>query len=79
MEPLSAISLEALRLLFTGDAALWSIIAVSFSVSGTAIVIATPLALVLAFSLAYLRFPGRRALITLSPTPCCPCPPWWLA
>jgi len=68
MEPLSAISLEALRLLFTGDAALWSIIAVSFSVSGTAILIATPLALVLAFSLAYLRFPGRRALITLANT-----------
>jgi tungstate transport system permease protein len=68
MEPLSAISLEALRLLFTGDAALWSIIAVSFSVSGSAILIATPLALLLAFSLAYLRFPGRRALITLSNT-----------
>lgn len=68
MESLSAISLDALRLLFTGDADLWSIIAVSLSVSGSAILIATPLALLVAFGLAYLHFPGRRVLITVSNT-----------
>lgn len=68
MESLSGISLEALRLLFTGDAALWEIIGVSFSVSGRAILIATPLALAISFCLAYLHFPGRRALVTLSNT-----------
>lgn len=68
MDSLSTTTLEALRLLFTGDAALWSIIAVSFSVSGKAILIATPLALGLAFCLAYLSFPGRRLLVAVANT-----------
>lgn len=68
MDSLTATTLEALRLLVSGDTALWSIIAVSFQVSGMAIVIAIPLALLSAFCLAYLRFPGRRLLIMLSNT-----------
>lgn len=64
MSELSLASREALELLFSGDAVLWSIIGVSFSVSLRAIAIATPLALVMAFTLAYVSFPGRRALVT---------------
>lgn len=64
MNELSLASREALILLFSGDALLWSIIGVSFSVSLRAIAIATPLALTIAFVLAYLRFPGRRILVT---------------
>jgi len=56
---------NALHLLFTGDAALWSIIGVSFSVSLNAILIAVPVAAVLAFLLAYARFPGRQPLISM--------------
>ncbi|MCB1748078.1 MAG: ABC transporter permease [Gammaproteobacteria bacterium] len=55
---------QALHLLLSGDTVLWSIIGVSFSVSLRAIAIATPLALAAAFVLAYLRFPGRRILVT---------------
>lgn len=63
MEGLKSAIWEALALLFSGDPALWSIVAVSFSVSLRAILIATPPALMLAFALAHLRFPGRQALI----------------
>ncbi len=55
---------EALYLLTGGDPVIWSIIAVSFSVSLRAIAIAVPAALLLAFLLAYFRFPGRRILVT---------------
>ncbi|MGE0485831.1 MAG: ABC transporter permease [Gammaproteobacteria bacterium] len=55
---------QAMHLLFSGDATLWSIIGVSFSVSLRAIAIAIPLALAAAFVLAYARFPGRRLLVT---------------
>lgn len=64
MNELSEASHQALQLLASGDAVLWSIIGVSFSVSLRAIAIATPLALLGAFALAYLRFPGRRVLVT---------------
>lgn len=57
-------SRQAVSLLFAGDPELWTIIGISFSVSLRAILIAAPFALVLAFVLAHLRFPGRRLLIS---------------
>jgi len=60
------IFLQALSLLFSGDAQLWEIIATSFAVSGQAVLLITPPALLLAFGLAYGRFPGRQLLIALS-------------
>jgi len=57
-------SRQALGLLFSGDPALWSIVSISFSVSLRAVLIATPVAFLLAFLLAHARFPGRRVLIS---------------
>lgn len=68
MDDLSHASLEALRLLFTGDKELWTIISISFGVSLKAMVITIPPALALAFVLAHTRFPGHRALLTLFQT-----------
>ncbi|MBT8447274.1 MAG: ABC transporter permease, partial [Gammaproteobacteria bacterium] len=65
MAELGDACLEALRLLFTGDAALWEIIGISFSVSLRAVLLAAPLAVSCGFLLAYFRFPGRRAAIAL--------------
>jgi tungstate transport system permease protein len=64
MESLGGATREAVRLLFTGDAELWSIVAVSFSVSLRAILVAAPVALLVAYVLAHTRFPGRRALVS---------------
>jgi tungstate transport system permease protein len=63
MEHLSQAFIKAFDLLFSGDRELWIIIATSFSVSVRAIVIATPLAMVMAFVLAMTSFPGQRPLI----------------
>lgn len=65
MESMSipAATLHALQLLFSGDPALWLIIWTSFSVSLRAVAVSTPLAVVLAFLLAYARFPGRAVLV----------------
>ena len=63
MESLSASTAESFRLLFSGDAALWVIIFTSFSVSVRAILIAAPLAFVVAFLMAHLRYRGRRTMI----------------
>lgn len=65
MESLGEATTRALLLLFSGDSELWQIIGISFKVSSTAILIATPPAIVTAFALAYLRFPARRLLISL--------------
>ena len=59
---------EAFFLLFTGNPELWTIIGISFQVSITAMLIATPPAILTAFALAYGRFPGRRLLISLFST-----------
>jgi len=59
---------EALGLLLSGDRALWEIVGVSFSVSLRAILIATPPALVVAYLLAWHRFPGQRLLVSLFET-----------
>lgn len=68
MDSLGNATLNALFLLVSGDAELWKIVAISFQVSITAIVIATPPALLTAFVLAYGKFPGRRVLISLFST-----------
>lgn len=68
METLANATANALFLLISGDAELWQIVAISFQVSVTAILIATPPALLTAFVLAYGRFPGRRMLISLFST-----------
>jgi len=60
-----SVTLDAIHLLFSGDAELWTIIGVSFQVSSTAIFISVPPALVCAFILAYADFPGRRLLISI--------------
>lgn len=64
MEILTA-TVEALRLLLAGDAELWEIIGISLTVSGAALLVATPPALLLAQALAYGDFAGRRPLIAL--------------
>jgi tungstate transport system permease protein len=56
---------HALLLLLSGDPALWHIISISFSVSVQAILYTVPAALLLAFALAHLNFPGRRFLVSL--------------
>jgi len=55
---------QALTLLVSGDAGLWKIVGISFTVSLRAILFTTPIALVVAFLLAYLRFPGRQLLLS---------------
>jgi tungstate transport system permease protein len=64
MESLSDATLEALRLLVTGDSTIWGIIGISFQVSTIAIIYAVPPALLTAFILAHTRFPGRKWLIS---------------
>ncbi len=64
MSELLEASRQAIYLLFSGDPALWSIVTISFSVSLKAIVLTTPVALLLAFALAYARFFGQRVLIS---------------
>ncbi|MGB1111258.1 MAG: ABC transporter permease, partial [Gammaproteobacteria bacterium] len=56
---------QALALLLSGDGDLWEIVGISFQVSLTALLIASPVALVIAVTLTFGRFPGRRLLITL--------------
>ncbi|MCI0399828.1 MAG: ABC transporter permease [Gammaproteobacteria bacterium] len=68
MNTLAQTTENALILLFTGDPELWNIIAISFSVSLRAMLFATPVALVLAFLLAYGRIPGRRIVISIMHT-----------
>lgn len=56
---------EAFALLFSGDAELWRIIFISLRVSLTALLIATPFAILLGYALATFRFPTRRALVVV--------------
>lgn len=65
MHSLSDSIFEALKLLFNGNTELWTIIAISFQISTTAILIAALPALVLGFALAYADFFGRRLIISL--------------
>ena len=56
---------KALELLFSGDVDLWSIVILSFSVSLKAVFISTPLAILLAFTLNYVKFPGTKIILTI--------------
>lgn len=68
MEGLAHSTGTAFRLLLSGDADLWTTIGISFRVSFSAILYATPVALLTAFLLVYVRFPGRRLMVTLFET-----------
>ncbi len=65
MDELTTASIQALKLLFSGDIETWRIIGVSFTVSLKAILIATFPALAIAFILSYYTFLGRRLVIAL--------------
>ena len=65
MEEITSATLQALKLLVSGDIEIWRIIGVSFTVSIKAILIAAFPALAIAFVLAYYSFPGRRLVIAL--------------
>ncbi len=68
MQSLEQATIEAFRLLFSGNTELWTIIGISFQVSLTAMLIATPPAILIAFTLAYGHFPGRQFLISFFST-----------
>ena len=68
MDVLIASTLEAFSLLFSGNTEIWEIIGISFRVSSSAILLAIPPALIIAFVLAYGNFFGRRFLISLFST-----------
>ncbi len=65
MQPLTNATFEAMQLLFRGNPELWEIIGISFRVSLSAVAMAIPLAILTAFLLAHLQFPGRRLLVSL--------------
>ena len=65
MDSIGQVTLEALRLVFTGDPAVWEIIGISFKTTAIALGISLLPALGLAFALAHLNFPGRRLLVAL--------------
>lgn len=63
MESLASTTLDAITLLLSGNAEIWTIIGISFQISTTAILIAMVPAVLLGFLLAYYAFPGRRFLV----------------
>ena len=65
MDSISSASLNAIYLLFSCDIELWQIIGISFSVSLRALLFAAPIAILIAFAMAYHRFTGRRVIIYL--------------
>ncbi len=65
MGSLAEATRHALALLLSGDPDLWRIVGVSFRVSLTALIVATPPALLIAAGLAFSHFPGRRLLVSL--------------
>lgn len=68
MQDIWGFTLEALALIFSGDKELWEIISTSLQVSTTAILLATFPCIVLAFTLSYFDFPGRRIIISIFST-----------
>lgn len=58
-------TLEALRLLVTFDAGLWSVVGTSLSIALAALAAAVPAAIGLAYLLASTRFRGRGAVVAL--------------
>ncbi len=65
MQSLTEAIANAMQLLLSGNPELWEIIAISFRVSITAMLVATPFAILTAFALAHFEFPGRKLLVTL--------------
>lgn len=57
--------IEAVRLVFSGSAYVWQVIRLSLIVSGTAVAIATVIAIPLGYWLGISRFAGRASLIVL--------------
>lgn len=68
MASISSATWQAIQLLLSGNADLWEIILISFRVSLIAIALATPPAILMAFLLAFGKFPGRRLLIAITNT-----------
>ena len=64
MESLATTTLDAIKLLLSGNSEIWTIIGISFQISTTAILIAMVPAILLGFVLAYYSFPGRRFLVS---------------
>lgn len=56
---------KAFQLLLSGDAELWSIVLLSFSVSLKAIIISTPVAMLVAFALNYGKFPWIKIILAI--------------
>ena len=65
MEGMLLTTQKALHLLVTGDPELWSIVMLSFSVSLKAIILTTPPAMLVAYSLVNGNFPGIRIILTV--------------
>ncbi len=65
MEGILFTTQKALHLLLTGDSELWSIVILSFSVSLKAIILTTPPALLVAYSLVNGHFPGIRIILAV--------------
>jgi tungstate transport system permease protein len=65
MKSLSSTTVDAVKLLLSGDAEIWNIIGISFQISTTAILIAMVPAIFTGFLLAYYDFPGRRLLVSM--------------
>ena len=65
MEGILITTQKALHLLVTGDPELWSIVMLSFSVSLKAIVMTTPPAMLVAYSLVNGNFPGKRVILAV--------------
>jgi tungstate transport system permease protein len=57
---------DAFALLFSGDASLWQIIWVSLKTSITALLLATPIAIIAGYLIATRSFAGRRIVIWLT-------------
>jgi len=65
MNDLSSATLEAVRLLISADSELWEIIFLSFSVSLKALLLSAPIAILVAYCLAYFNFFGRVFLVAV--------------
>lgn len=65
MEGLAEAARNALRLIFSGDAALGGIVLLSLGVSLSAVLVATVIGLPLGAAIGVGRFPGRRAAVVL--------------
>ncbi|HEU4622481.1 MAG TPA: ABC transporter permease [Burkholderiaceae bacterium] len=61
-------TVDALRLLVFGDAALWRIVLTSLKVSIAGLVLAAPFAILTGYAVAVGRFPGKRVAVLLLQT-----------